>query len=78
MTVPAPVSVIVAPLIVAGPDTIAKVGDNPELAVALTEKAESPYVLLASAPNVIVWFALATVIIKSTVVGPLLFEAVTV
>src|SRR2546421_12192745 len=38
-----------------------KLTDRPELAVALTGKSGSPNVLPASAPNVIVWFALATV-----------------
>ena len=38
-----------------------KLTDKPELAVALTGKSGSPNVLPASAPNVIVWFALAIV-----------------
>src|SRR6266850_1552525 len=38
-----------------------KLTDKPELAVALTAKSGSPKVLPASAPNVIVWFALAIV-----------------
>ena len=37
----------------------AKLTDKPELAVALTVKFGSPKVLLASAPNVMVWLALA-------------------
>lgn len=37
-----------------------KLAVKPELAVALTVKSGSPNVLSAIAPNVIVWFALAT------------------
>ena len=38
------------------PPTV-KLTGKPELAVALTLKSASPYVLLANTPNVIVWFA---------------------
>ena len=42
MTVPAPVIVIVKPLIVAGPLTMLSDGASPLLAVALTLKGASP------------------------------------
>ena len=46
------------PLTVQLPEA-AKLTGSPDDAVALTVKSRSPYVLPASAPNVIVWFALA-------------------
>jgi hypothetical protein len=58
---PAPVSVIVDPLIVADPLTTLKVGIKPLLAVALTVNGASPKVLSANAPNVIVCDAAVTV-----------------
>ena len=57
---PAPVIWTVLPLTVQLP-AAEKLTDKPELAVALTVKSGSPNVLPASAANVIVWFALATV-----------------
>ncbi len=49
----------------------AKFTDKPELVVALRVKSGSPNVLPASDPNVIVWFALATVRDWSTEVAAL-------
>ena len=57
---PAPMMWTVLPLTVQLP-AAEKLTDKPELAVALTVKSGSPKVLPASAPKVIVWFALATV-----------------
>src|SRR5438128_5437520 len=51
---------VVAPAIEQLPDA-AKLTVNPDDAVALAAKSGSPYVLSASAPNVIVWLALFTV-----------------
>ena len=53
VTVPAPVSVSVPPLRVAGPETTATVTGSPELAVALTAKGASPKVLSPRAGKVI-------------------------
>ena len=62
VTVPAPVIVTVLPAIVAGPERMLKLTASPDEAVALTVKGASPYVLLASAPKVMVWFAVSTLI----------------
>ena len=67
---PAPVIWTVLPLTVQLP-AAEKLTDKPELAVALTVKSGSPKVLPASAANVIVWFALATVNDWSTEVAAL-------
>src|SRR4051794_5689108 len=45
----------------------AKLTGNPELAAALTAKSASPNVLLASAPNVIVWLPFVFVRLKLAV-----------
>ena len=55
---PLPVSVNVVPETVAGPDTTEKLTGHPEPAVALSVIGGS---LPLSAPNVIDWFAFATV-----------------
>ena len=67
---PAPVRWTVLTLTVQLP-IAEKLTDKPELAVALTVKSGLPNVLPASAPNVIVWFALATVNDWSTEVAAL-------
>ena len=52
--------VTVLPAIVAGPETMLKLTARPDEAVALTPNGASPYVLLASAPKVIVCAAAPT------------------
>ena len=53
------------PLIVHCPAAL-KLTANPDDAVALTPKSASPYVLSASAANVIVWFAFAMLNVRAT------------
>src|SRR5687767_14440178 len=53
---PVPVSVTVLPDTVQGP-AASKLTVRPDDAVALTANGASPKVLLANAPNVMVWFA---------------------
>jgi hypothetical protein len=62
---------MVFPLRVAGPVTMLKLTGSPELAVALTAKAGSLTALLPNAPKEMVWLALATVKVCSTVVAAL-------
>jgi hypothetical protein len=52
---------VLMPVMVAGPAIMLKLTAKPELAVALTVKSTSPYVLLERAPNVIVWDVLTSV-----------------
>ena len=63
--VPAPTSVIVRPLVPLDVHTDGVVVENvtarPEDAVALTVNGDCVVVLVASVPNVIVWFAFDTV-----------------
>jgi hypothetical protein len=68
---PAPVMCTVLPLTVQLP-AAEKLTDKPELAVALTVKSDSPNFLPVSVPNVMVWFAMATVNDWSTEVAALL------
>jgi hypothetical protein len=65
------VIVTVLPEMVAGPEAILNVTASPEDEVALTVNGGLPKVLLASAPNVIVWLAFATVNDWSTGVAAL-------
>jgi hypothetical protein len=65
VTDPAPVSLTVLPLIVAGP--LARyITGSPLDAVALSVKSASPKVLLESAPKLIVWEDFATVKVRLT------------
>ena len=48
------------------PVRLLKLTAKPELAVALTAKSGSPYVLVPNAPKVIVWLALSIVNERST------------
>ena len=66
---PAPVIVTVPPATVQ-PPAAAKLTARLELAVALTANGRSPNVFAPSAPMVIVWFALLTVIVTVAETGP--------
>src|SRR4051794_7628446 len=75
------VHVPTATIVTVEPDTVQtvvvvelNVTARPEEAVALTLNAGSPYVLPASAPNVIVWLALPTGVRVKFWVGFVVFE----